>query len=85
MARAYAQGGMLHAFPWARFSLLTEGFGDKELAFHLLLAPFVVLFKAKSSGAGSASFSRVLAVSTCTAGKRNGCYLVERRRETPAR
>jgi hypothetical protein len=54
VARAYAQGGMLHDFPWARFSLLTEGFGDKELGFHLLLAPFVVLWKDATTGGKAA-------------------------------
>ncbi len=39
-ARAYAQHGMLHSLPWARFSVMHAGFGDKELLFHLALAPF---------------------------------------------
>lgn len=40
IARAYARQGIRHDFPWARFSLLGNGFGDKELLFHLLLVPF---------------------------------------------
>lgn len=43
VARAFAQEGLLHDLPWARFSLLHEGFGDKELLFHGLLAPFAAL------------------------------------------
>ncbi len=39
-ARAYAEPGTLHALPWARFSLMHEGFGDKELLFHQVLRPF---------------------------------------------
>ena len=43
VARAYAHEGILHDLPWARFSLMHQGFGDKELLFHLLLAPFAAL------------------------------------------
>jgi hypothetical protein len=43
VARAYFRQGMLHDLPWARFSLMHQGFGDKELAFHLLLAPFAAM------------------------------------------
>lgn len=40
VARAYAHQGPIDALPWARLSLMHEGFGDKELLFHALLAPF---------------------------------------------
>ena len=40
VARAYAQHGLISELPWARFSAMRFGFGDKELLFHLLLAPF---------------------------------------------
>jgi len=40
IGRAYATAGIIDQLPWARFSLLADGFGDKELLFHLLLAPF---------------------------------------------
>lgn len=40
IAREYAAHGMLHGLPQARFSLMRDGFGDKELLFHLALAPF---------------------------------------------
>jgi hypothetical protein len=43
VARAYAQEGILHDLPWARFSLMHPGFGDKEFLFHVLLAPFAAL------------------------------------------
>src|SRR6476661_4464936 len=43
VARAYAHEGVLHDLPWARFSLMHPGFGDKEFLFHVLLAPFAAL------------------------------------------
>jgi len=43
VARAFAQEGLIHDLPWVRFSLMHEGFGDKELLFHVLLAPFAAL------------------------------------------
>ncbi len=39
IGRTYARHGVVDTLPWARFSLLNE-FGDKELLFHLGLAPF---------------------------------------------
>jgi hypothetical protein len=42
IGRAYAEQGQLHELPWVRFSLLSEGFGDKELLFHWFLAPFAL-------------------------------------------
>ncbi len=38
IARAYQRHGIIDDLPWARLSLLRE-FGDKEVLFHLLLAP----------------------------------------------
>jgi len=43
VARAYAEHGLVHTLDWARFSVLHDGFGDKELLFHVLLIPFVTL------------------------------------------
>jgi hypothetical protein len=40
IGREIAAHGVLHDLPWVRFSALQHGFGDKELLFHLLLAPF---------------------------------------------
>lgn len=40
IGRAYAREGPMDALPWARLSLMHEGFGDKELLFHAFLAPF---------------------------------------------
>src|SRR3954471_19198130 len=40
VARAVADHGVLHELPWLRVSALGRGFGDKELLFHWLLAPF---------------------------------------------
>lgn len=39
IARAYARHGIIDSLPWAQLSLLHD-FGDKEVLFHLLLAPF---------------------------------------------
>jgi hypothetical protein len=39
IARAYLHHGLLHDLPWARFSVMHHGFGDKELLFHVLLLP----------------------------------------------
>jgi hypothetical protein len=39
IARAYLQRGLFFDLPWARFSAMHAGFGDKELGFHLLLLP----------------------------------------------
>jgi hypothetical protein len=44
IAREYARRGVLSDLPWARFSVMRHGFGDKELLFHLLLAPFSAAF-----------------------------------------
>jgi hypothetical protein len=40
VARKYAQEGLGNGLPWARFSVMAEHFGDKELLFHVLLIPF---------------------------------------------
>lgn len=43
ISRATAHQGILRDLPWLRFSTLHQGFGDKELLFHILLAPFAAL------------------------------------------
>jgi hypothetical protein len=40
IGREVAAHGVLHDLPWVRFSAFQHGFGDKELLFHWLLAPF---------------------------------------------
>ena len=50
VAREYAAGGYLEALPWARFSVLGETYGDKELLFHFLLAPFTTWTDAATGG-----------------------------------
>jgi hypothetical protein len=40
VARKYGQEGLRGGLPWARFSVMAEHFGDKELLFHVLLIPF---------------------------------------------
>lgn len=39
VAREYGEGHLRGGLPWVRFSALGDGFGDKELLFHLLLVP----------------------------------------------
>ena len=41
VARIYAQEGFIDHLDWARFSIMHDGFGDKEFLFHLLLMPLV--------------------------------------------
>ena len=48
-ARLYA-GGIPHELPWARFSLMHQGWGDKELLFHVALLPFAQSMDAAIGG-----------------------------------
>lgn len=50
VAREYAQHGYTDALPWSRFSVLGKAYGDKELLFHFLLAPFASLTDAATGG-----------------------------------
>jgi len=43
VAHLIREHGILHAFPWTPFSWLADHYADKELLFHLLLAPFAGL------------------------------------------
>ena len=40
VAQLYAEQGFVDKLEWARFSAMHDGFGDKDLLFHLLLIPF---------------------------------------------
>jgi hypothetical protein len=40
IAKQFNERGIIDELPWARFSVMREGFGDKELLFHLVLAGF---------------------------------------------
>ena len=40
IARQFNERGIFDELPWARFSVMREHFGDKELLFHLVLAGF---------------------------------------------
>ena len=61
IGRAYAEHGLIDALPWARLSLMFDGFGDKEPLFHLLLAPF------SRFGPGGGRFAlALLNAATCT-------------------
>lgn len=50
VAREYAAHGYLDALPWARFSVLGQAYGDKELLFHYLLVPFASWMDAATGG-----------------------------------
>src|SRR5206468_1810699 len=50
VARAYAEHGLSYRPDWARFSIMHDGFGDKELLFHVLLMPFARLADATHGG-----------------------------------
>jgi len=40
VARLYGERGFVDQLEWARFSVMRDGFGDKEPLFHVLLVPF---------------------------------------------
>ncbi len=50
IAREFARHGIVHDFPWARFSVMRDGFGDKELLFHVVIAPWMWLGDAEEMG-----------------------------------
>jgi len=50
VARAYGTQGILPGVEWARFSIMHEGFGDKEFLFHVLLVPFATLMDPTTGG-----------------------------------
>src|SRR5437879_727752 len=50
VARAYAEHGLSYRPDWARFSIMHDGFGDKELLFHVLLMPLARLADATRGG-----------------------------------
>lgn len=56
VGRVYRHAGLVDQFPWTRFSVYRDGFGDKELLFHVLLAPFA------SSGVSTAGGRLALAL-----------------------
>jgi hypothetical protein len=62
IARAMAAHGILRDLPWARFSLMHQGFGDKELLFHLLIAPCASL-----AGTQDPRLAGALAMGLCVA------------------
>lgn len=43
IARAYLQRGLFSELSWARFSVMHDGFGDKDFLFHMLLLPAAAL------------------------------------------
>src|SRR5213593_5253160 len=71
VARAYAEHGLSYRPDWARYSIMHDGFGDKEFLFHVLLIPFARLGD-PTTGAfmALAGFSAVVAALLAGAGLR---------------
>ncbi|MDA8016205.1 MAG: hypothetical protein MPN21_02055 [Thermoanaerobaculia bacterium] len=71
VARLYAEEGWVDQLPWLRFSLLRGiegvGFGDKELLFHGLLAPFAAFGDGTDGGRLALAFWNALAFTTLAA------------------
>jgi hypothetical protein len=66
VARDCAERGIPERLEWARFSLLHDGFGDKELLFHLLLAPFAALRDATTGGVIALALLNAVVVAALT-------------------
>ena len=62
VGRLYADHGLVDELPWARFSALYEGFGDKEVLFHLFLAPFAAGDSPEVGGRWALAFWNALVV-----------------------
>ncbi len=70
IARAYQRHGIIDSLPWAQLSLLHE-FGDKEILFHLLLAPLSDTADATAGGRfGLALLNALLAATIALLGVR---------------
>lgn len=50
IARLYAEQGVVDELPSLRFSAFRDGFGDKELGFHVFLVPFARLAEPVAAG-----------------------------------
>jgi hypothetical protein len=64
IARAQAEEGLHHEFPWVRFGILARGFGDKELLFHSLLVPFVKVAEPQVGGRVALAFLNATLLAT---------------------
>lgn len=62
IAKQYATNGIIHDLPWARFSIMARGFGDKEFLFHLLTAPFTVFGETEEMGRLAVAFFNAMIV-----------------------
>jgi hypothetical protein len=79
VARDYARGALRGGLRWARLSALADGFGDKELLFHLLLAPFASMKDGARAGwAAVALLNGVVAAVVAAAAWPVLFYLVDR-------
>ena len=65
IARAYERHGIIDSLPWAQLSLLHE-FGDKELLFHLAVAPFADTADPTAGGRWMLAFFNALVAGTLT-------------------
>ena len=64
VAKIYLERGFDIDFPWARFSVMRSGFGDKEFLFHVLLMPFASL---RDPNAGGLLAASILSAAVATA------------------
>lgn len=72
LARHLAEAGPRAGIGWARFSVLADGFGDKELLFHALLLPFATLLPVVRGGVlAIAAFAGALAALLAVFGARH--------------
>ncbi len=61
VARLIREHGILHSFPWTRFSWQFDHYADKEFFFHLLFVPFTSLgFNAASRIVGAIGGSSII-------------------------
>ncbi len=73
IARDFLQNGLPDGLRWARFSAMADGFGDKELLFHLWLVPWIALFGAELGGKLALAGQNALLLATLTnLGARSG-------------
>ena len=62
IARQFNQHGLLHDLPWARFSVMRDGFGDKELLFHAALSGITTLGEPHEMGRLALAFFNALLI-----------------------
>ncbi|HEX7828719.1 MAG TPA: hypothetical protein VF787_03650, partial [Thermoanaerobaculia bacterium] len=62
IGREFSQHGIIDDLPWARFSIMRDGFGDNQFLFHLLLAPWTAAGDAHEMGRLAVAFFNAIIV-----------------------